>query len=309
MSREEVEVTNEASEDAVIEAAMKAESARNMGVELPEEVKQPSQAEQAEQAAEEVKQEKEKPAEPTLEERITALAEENKRLRKDIDTTNGRYGSHLQNLRSQLDEIKGRPSSNPFSGLSFDELKEDYPEMGERLEKIFKAQQEQKQQQQQEQPAQEKETQEQRPANHDQFQRELAIERLAEKHPDYESFAKFTLRQLASGVQTIQWHDPQFGAFVETLDDDDRDVIINGDSPSEILRMSRIFSQYEGKQQSSEESSEVTEQPPKKEKIKPDLTKSILPSGRVQSGKMHMTEDEIIEAAKKAEMRRQMVGY
>lgn len=293
-------------EDAIIEAAKKAEIAENAGIELPAEETQYVPAEQSE---DDVQQEEEKPAEPTLEERLAALAEENKRLRRDIDTTNGRYGSHLQKLNKEIESLRNRPvESNSFTGFDLDsneakELMDEYPDL---IPKLFAAMGKTKQAEQKvtEQPKQE--TQEHAPVEHDQFSRELALERLYEKHPDFEVFAKFKGTEIAPGHITVHWNDPNFGAFVETLDDDDRNVIMSGDSPSDILRMSKIFTQYKKTQKPSEESSNVTDEPPAKEKIKPDLSKSLLPQGRVQSGKVHMTEDEIIEAARKAEMRRQI---
>lgn len=313
-----MDITNDevSNDDAIIQKAKEDEIAKNFGtpVEALEEKHDEQPLQQDEQHGQPVDDEPQQQAAPNLDERIAALNEENLRLRKAIDTTNGRYGNEIQKLRTQIESsqktsgLKNLLTNLDINHPAFEDIKNDFPELGERflngLRKAF-AEPEQVIEQKKDETTQQSMDMAV-PAN-DQFNVELAMDRLAEKHPDYGDVAKFTAKQIAHGVTNIEWKNPEFGAFVESLDDDDRDVIINGESPSDILKISRILTQFK-ESHSSQDAEQVGQRSTVKEKIKPDLNRSILPSGRNQSSRIAMTDDEIIEAAKKAEMKKQM-GY
>lgn len=314
-----MEMTNDevGNDDEIIQKAKEDEIAKNFGapVEASEEKHDEKPLQQDEQHEQPVNDEPQQQAAPSLEEMIAALNEENLRLRKAIDTTNGRYGNEIQKLRMQI-ESSQKPSGlkNLLTNLdinhpAFEDIKSDFPELGERflngLRKAFAEPEQVIEQKKDEAVRQNLNVSEGQDS--DQFNVELAMDRLAEKHPDYENVAKFTAKQIAHGVTKIEWKNPEFGAFVESLDDDDRDVIINGKSPSDILKISRILTQFK-ESHSSQDAEQVEQRSTVKERIKPDLNRSILPSGRNQSSRIAMTDDEIIEAAKKAEMKKQM-GY
>lgn len=244
-----VQEVTEVDEDQVIQEAMERTIAEENGISLPEkEVKEtpsiPDDTADSQETQEEVEPEKvDKPDKLTLlEQRLASLADENQKLRRNLDTTNGRYGNELQKLRKQIEKLS-TPKASSFNPESpaFKKLVDEFPEIGTALIEGLKESEEVK-----EQPKEEKEEviEEQETITHDQFSVDLAIRELRRDHPDFESVAKFNVKQIAPGMSKIEWKDPAFGEFVETLDNDDRAVIINGESPQEILRISEILSRY-----------------------------------------------------------------
>ena len=101
-------------------------------------------------------------------------------------------------------------------------------------------------------------------------------------------------------MNKVEWKDKNFGEFVEALEDDERNVVMHGESPQEILRISEIISKYK---QHSETSQTQKESPVVDTTIKPDLRKAVLPTGKAPASTA-LTEDEIIKAAMNREMKR-----
>lgn len=252
------------------------------------------------------------PAEPTIEDKIRSILEENQKLKKAIDTTNGRYGSELQALRSRFDTLnKSSDLSAAIANLnidnpSFANLRENYPELGksildgikEALASNLEATKQDPNQDQGKDPINERI--EQIAKDQEEMALDAALEKFEEKHSDLSDY-KFEVEELASGMARIKWKNQAFGDWVESQPRDTRELLINGGkTPAEVREISKKLTEFKSHVASSEQ-----EQPEKKQ-IKPDLSRSILPSGRTQTNRVKMTEDEIIAAAAAEEMKKNM---
>lgn len=326
-------MANEPTQDevnAIIEEAAQNELARIAGVPEPEKAPETTSApsEPAGQTGEQTQEAKE----PSLAEQINELREQNKQLRKHIDTTYGRHGQEVQFIKRRLEQAPAQSAPNfneVFSRLNIDdpafaELKTEFPELaGQFVTALNKALiREEAAKQQQEAgvnlPTAENETQQEAPVTEqpasDPAIYEIAMDTLQTKHPDFLELAHFSAEQLAPGMVSVKWSNPAFGAWLDTMPSDVKEAVLIGGSvehPSaaQILRISNImteFKQHEAKADTTTEAETVTKQE-SKPKPKVDLNKTLMPSSR-QSNKVALTDEEIIEAAKQAELKRVMNG-
>lgn len=291
-------MTQELTEDQIIEAATNKQIGIEAGVTFEEPVIGTTDTTQE---TTEEQQPDEEPA-PSIDDIIKELREDNARLRRTVDKTNGTYGNELQKLRMQLDTFsKSKQSQIKLDGLNIDnpafaKIKEDYPELGQAIVDGMRQALTVEDLQQEEQQEAITEVSEESKKTFDPFNVELAMRELRKDHPDYENVARFSIKQIAPGLNKIEWKDKNFGEFVEALDDDDRNVVMHGESPQEILRISEIISKY--KQHSTKKEAPVVDTT-----IKPDLRKAVLPTGKAPASTA-LTEDEIIKAAMHREMKR-----
>lgn len=260
------------------------------------------------------------PASPTIDERIAAIVEENRQLRKGLESMNGTYGSELQALRSKVGSM---PDSNnndlsfALAGLSidnpaFEDLRENYPELGGLIiDGIKTALTANPDPLQQDAVAEVQEDVgawwdveinnriEQITQDQNQLALDIAIDKFNEEHPDKKDL-EFEVQELARGATKIKWKNQAFGDWVESQPEDSRELLINGgNTPAEVRGISQLLAEFK-KSKASEQNR------PKRDQIKPDLSRSILPNGRIQQGSAKMTEDEIIAAAAIEEMKRNM---
>lgn len=316
----------------IINEAAQNELARIAGVPEPENKPDDAATAQKDEPSAQPTGETQEVQEPSLADRFAALEEQNKQLRKHIDTTYGRHGQEVQFLKRRLEAVQTATTPNlndVFSRINiedpaFAELKEEFPELAGQfvtaLNKALIREDAVKQQPAIEPKAQatENETQQEaqvteQPAS-DPAIYEIAMDTLQTKHPDFLELAHFSAEQLAPGMVSVKWSNPAFGAWLDTMPSDVKEAVLIGGSvehPSaaQILRISNImteFKQHEAKADTTTEAETVTKQE-SKPKPKVDLNKTLMPSSR-QSNKVALTDEEIIEAAKQAELKRVMNG-
>lgn len=293
--KQEVEVTEE--------EAFQAEMKRLSGVDVEEAPAQEDVNEEAEKTKdaelEEPKEaETEEAEEPELKEeandlakQLEALRQQNEKLQKALDKTNGTYGSQLSNLQQQIqlltqqrqekaDEVQKQVSAAKLEKLragGFEELADllesdlsnvsavDMPDI-DGLKSEFRRQIEN------ERIAREEELQ----------RRELRL--LQREHPDYWDVAGFSVNQ--NGL--VQWNNAAFGNWVAGQDEDTQREIINGNDAYTLADHISAYKQT------------LTQQPQKKAV---NLEKAIQPKG-IPSGRNTVLDEE--EQAFRDEMKRLM---
>lgn len=293
--KQEVEVTEE--------EAFQAEMKRLSGVDVE---KAPAQEDVNEEAEETKDAEPEEPKEAETEEaeepelkeeandlakQLEALRQQNEKLQKALDKTNGTYGSQLSNLQQQIqlltqqrqekaDEVQKQVSAAKLEKLragGFEELADllesdlsnvsavDMPDI-DGLKSEFQRQIES------ERIAREEELQ----------RRELRL--LQREHPDYWDVAGFSVNQ--NGL--VQWNNAAFGNWVAGQDEDTQREIINGNDAYTLADHISAYKQT------------LTQQPQKKAV---NLEKAIQPKG-IPSGRNTVLDEE--EQAFRDEMKRLM---
>lgn len=291
--KQEVEVTEE--------EAFQAEMKRLSGVDVEEAPAQEDVNEEAEETndaePEEPKEaETEEAEEPELKEeandlakQLEALRQQNEKLQKALDKTNGTYGSQLSNLQQQIqlltqqrqekaDEVQKQVSAAKLEKLragGFEELADllesdlsnvsavDMPDIdGLKIE--FQ-----------------KQIESERIAREEELQRrELRL--LQREHPDYWDVAGFSVNQ--NGL--VQWNNAAFGNWVAGQDEDTQREIINGNDAYTLADHISAYKQT------------LTQQPQKKAV---NLEKAIQPKG-ITSGRNTVLDEE--EQAFRDEMKR-----
>lgn len=318
----------EAERAAAIQAAFEEETARIAGVPEPE--PKAADAQEAEPKAPAV-EETQEVKEPSLAEQFAELRNENKQLRKLLDTTNGRFGQDMQHIKRRLERLPAQDASpnlnDVFSRLDIDDpafadLKTEFPELGglfvTALKKALVREEAIKEQAAAEVKATttEKEIQQEEPEAPlgSAAVERMALESLQTKHPDFLEVAKFDAKEVAPGMMSVKWEDPKFGAWLDEMPNEYRESILVGgavEKPTadQILRIADIMTEYKAQreQESNEAPAEVKTQE-SKPKPKVDLQKAILPTSR-QSNKVALTVEEQIEEAKNAELLRISRGY
>ncbi len=330
MATEEIKEATEAETQAAIQTAFEQETARIAGVPEPE--PKAEQAQEVEPEAPAVETEEVK--EPSLADQFAELRDENKQLRKLLDTTNGRYGQEIQHLKGRIERLPAQQSSpnfnDAFSRLNIDDpafadLKSEFPELGglfvtalqkaliraeaakEQKAEVTKVADTEKQVQKQEEAPAFGE-----PRGNAAVER-MAVESLQTKHPDFLEIAKFDAKEVAPGMMSVKWGDPKFGEWLDAMPNEYRESVLVGgavDRPSadQILRIADIMTEYKAQLETgdTEEPAEQTQEDKPKPKV--DLKKTLMPSSR-QSNKIALTVEEQIEAARDAELKRVMTGY
>lgn len=282
-----------------------------------------------------------KAAAPTLEDRLAEMMQTNQHLHKKIDSVHGVYGNRFQQMQAKLDALTGTSRlEKTIAQLSVDDpafegLHEEFPELGAKIiNGIRNILLRQEQQAPPEQTMPNSDTQNQQnqseaiPQGNDDSptQRRLALDHLQNKHPDFSAVAGFRKIELAKGVAKVEWKDPEFGKWIEGMPDDIRETILSGgaeENPTSqtILNILDVMNQYDDHRKSlainnpaktdeapENEGNPVTQNTNLKTKPKPDLSRSLLPQGRTLQANAALTDEEIIENAKKAQMRRSMTG-
>lgn len=291
--KQEVEVTEE--------EAFQAEMKRLSGVDVEEAPAQEDVNEEAEKTKdaelEEPKEaETEETEEPELKEEANDLAkqlevlrQQNEKLQKALDKTNGTYGSQLSNLQQQIqlltqqrqekaDEVQKQVSAAKLEKLragGFEELADllesdlsnvsavDMPDI-DGLKSEFQ-----------------KQIESERIAREEELQRrELRL--LQREHPDYWDVAGFSVNQ--NGL--VQWNNAAFGNWVAGQDEDTQREIINGNDAYTLADHISAYKQT------------LTQQPQKKAV---NLEKAIQPKG-ITSGRNTVLDEE--EQAFRDEMKR-----
>lgn len=291
--KQEVEVTEE--------EAFQAEMKRLSGVDVEEAPAQEDVNEEAEETndaePEEPKEaETEEAEEPELKEeandlakQLEALRQQNEKLQKALDKTNGTYGSQLSNLQQQIqlltqqrqekaDEVQKQVSAAKLEKLragGFEELADllesdlsnvsavDMPDI-DGLKSEFQ-----------------KQIESERIAREEELQRrELRL--LQREHPDYWDVAGFSVNQ--NGL--VQWNNAAFGNWVAGQDEDTQREIINGNDAYTLADHISAYKQT------------LTQQPQKKAV---NLEKAIQPKG-ITSGRNTVLDEE--EQAFRDEMKR-----
>lgn len=293
--KQEVEVTEE--------EAFQAEMKRLSGVDVE---KAPAQEDVNEEAEETKDAEPEEPKEAETEEaeepelkeeandlakQLEALRQQNEKLQKALDKTNGTYGSQLSNLQQQIqlltqqrqekaDEVQKQVSAAKLEKLragGFEELADllesdlsnvsavDMPDI-DGLKSEFQ-----------------KQIESERIAREEELQRrELRL--LQREHPDYWDVAGFSVNQ--NGL--VQWNNAAFGNWVAGQDEDTQREIINGNDAYTLADHISAYKQT------------LTQQPQKKAV---NLEKAIQPKG-IPSGRNTVLDEE--EQAFRDEMKRLM---
>jgi len=293
--KQEVEVTEE--------EAFQAEMKRLSGVDVEEAPAQEDVNEEAEETKdaepEEPKEaETEEAEEPELKEeandlakQLEALRQQNEKLQKALDKTNGTYGSQLSNLQQQIqlltqqrqekaDEVQKQVSAAKLEKLragGFEELADllesdlsnvsavDMPDI-DGLKSEFQ-----------------KQIESERIAREEELQRrELRL--LQREHPDYWDVAGFSVNQ--NGL--VQWNNAAFGNWVAGQDEDTQREIING---NDAYTLADHISAYK----------QTLKQQPQKKAV--NLEKAIQPKG-IPSGRNTVLDEE--EQAFRDEMKRLM---
>lgn len=316
---------------AIIEEAAQDEIARIAGVPEPEEQSDAQSARKGEPKDEApVADQDQEVQEPSLAEQIAELREQNKQLRKHVDTTYGRHGQEVQFIKRRLERQPASEAPNlneVFNRLNiedpaFAELKEEFPELAGQfvtaLNKALTRDQAATQQpaKELEPPLAEEETQQratQQPESDNPALSTMALDSLKEKHPDFLELAHFSSDQIAPGMVSVKWANQRFGEWLDTMPSDVKEAILIGGSieqPSaaQILRIRDImteFKQHEAKTRAPTEEENKQESKPKP---KVELSRTLMPLSR-QSNKAAMTTEEIVEAAKQAELIRIARGY
>lgn len=316
----------------IIEQSAQDELARIAGVPEPEKAPDATPAQKDEPQVEQTAGDTQEAKEPSLEDLVKELTENNKQLRKQLDTTNGKFGQEIQFIKRRLEQQPASATPNlsdVFSRINIDdpafaELKTEFPELAGQFVTAFNkaligdAATKQQQEAEVKPPATEKETQQEAQVTEqptsDPALYEIAMDTLQTKHPDFLELAHFSADQLAPGMVSVKWSNPKFGAWLDTMPNDVKEAVLIGGSveqPSaaQILRISNIMTEF--KKHEAEAGATTDEVKETKQEVKPkpkvDLNKALMPQSR-QSSKVTMTDDEIIEAAKQAELKRVMTG-
>ncbi len=315
------EATSEVNEEQIdqqIADATARELANVAGISLPEKV-----VEEEPTVDDSATEDQEKQDEPELEikeeapawqSELERLRDENQKLRKNIDTTNGRFGNEIQKLNKRIESLNQPNQRLKLDNLSpdnpaFQQLKTDYPELAQafiesmRNALVYEEVKEDVAPDLLAQPnsnASNAISDELRNIKEAyEFSVQKARDELEETHEDWYQTAHFDLYDVAPGFTQVKWLNNDFGKFVESLCDDDRYVVMNGESPQEILRISKILTQF--KNSSAPKETQLDGKPIQKQK--PNLLKATLPTGKAPAS-VGLTEDEQIEAAMRREMKR-----
>ena len=324
--------------NAIIEEAAQNELARIAGVPEPEKTPDEQSAQKDEPKNEQAAGEQNQEAkEPSLTEQFNEIKEQNRQLRKLLDTTNGKFGQEIQFIKRRLEQQPASAAPNlsdVFSRINIDdpafaELKTEFPELAGQFVTAFNkallgdAATKKQQEAGVDIPTTEKQTQQQeaqvteQPAS-DPAIYEMAMDTLQTKHPDFLELAHFSADELAPGMVSVKWSNPNFGAWLDTMPSDVKEAVLIGGSvehptAAQILRISNIMTEYKEHEAKTgtatngpaDEVKETKQETRPRPKV--DLTKTLMPSSR-QSNKVAMTDEEIIEAAKQAELKRVMNG-
>lgn len=317
-------VNGGASEAEVIEQAAKDELARSLGAEVETRIdtgKQSDSNASTNDANDQIVADGEDKTAMSLEERFAEMLQTNQYLHKKIDSLHGVYGNKLQQMQAAMDKLTGASGlRQTIAQLSVDDpafegLNEEFPELGGKIingiRNILLREETEKQEQQKD--AGDKPDHQQIDSRLDEndnpTQRRLALDHLQSKHPGFADIAGFENIQLAKGISKISWKDQEFGKWIEGMPEDIRETVLNGgteENPSSqtILNILDVMDKYSAyknslstKENQNTEEQGVVDIKSKSNKPKPDLSRSLLPSGRSSQLSSALTDEEIIANA------------
>lgn len=178
------------------------------------------------------------------------LLQQISKLQKALDTTNGTYGQKLADMQRRLDELTQQRQNDPeverqpvdveLSEDDFEELKAEFPELAPMAAKgVKRALQKVLQnigrggQFNQEDVSRfiQGRIDDNRQQIADEIKREMHLEILTEKHPDWKDVAGI---DTSTGV--VRWNDMAFGNWVATQPHDVQDSIINSNNAYELSK-------------------------------------------------------------------------
>ena len=251
--------------------------------------------------------------EPTLEEKLQAALERVQKLEKGLTTTNGTYGTQLEQLRRKVAEVENRKPEQRQFNLTAAQLKrisEQYPELADALANdltdAFGATVEAKQQ----------ETSKPEPQNDprvdelsestnrmaDQL-KQIALNELGRVHGDWHSIASWNEKEIPGVGKVIHWNNPAFGEWVNKQDDDIQDVVYKSD---DISAIANVITKYKNETKPAQQQETTTQN---KSNVNRKLEKAVLPTGRRTGSHELLSDDEIIQQAQREEQKRIMNGY
>lgn len=330
-----IEEADEANQIERGDLAMREELARTMGAEIETPKSEPEASVSDDHVAdshthEDVSAE----AGPSIEDRVNQLFDENQKLKRALSTTNGRYGSELQYLRSKIDSLNSQSAPDLkaiFEGLSIDDpefegIRNDFPEFSEKIINGIKnslvrnaaakrGQEASDQTKESDRQVQQEESNRNFEVNQDPTVSRLALERLQNNHPDMLDIAGYDARQIAHGVVNVKWKNQEFGEWIESMPDDIRESILLGGSAEQptaeqIFKINDVLTEYKKTLKPAESTNTETKQPVNDQRRhKPDLNKALLPDGRQKGKSISITDEEKAEAAYQAELKKVMNGY
>ena len=250
--------------------------------------------------------------ETTLEEKLQAALERVQKLEKGLTTTNGTYGTQLEQLRRKVAEVESqrREAVKSITPAQLKRISEQYPELAEALANdltdAFGATIEVKQQEQQPQAPQDdprlNTIQESTEKLAEQV-KQIALTELSRVHEDWRTVARWWVEDVPGVGKVIQWANPKFAEWVNHQDDGVREAVFNGEDVSAIAQ---VITKFKNETKPAQQQETTTQN---KSGVNKKLEKAVLPTGRRTGSHELLSDEEIIQQAMREEQKRIMNGY
>ena len=250
--------------------------------------------------------------ETTLEEKLQAALERVQKLEKGLTTTNGTYGTQLEQLRRKVAEVESqrREAVKSITPAQLKRISEQYPELAEALANdltdAFGATVEVKQQEQQPQAPQDdprlNTIQESTEKLAEQV-KQIALTELSRVHEDWRTVARWWVEDVPGVGKVIQWANPKFAEWVNHQDDGVREAVFNGEDVSAIAQ---VITKFKNETKPAQQQETTTQN---KSGVNKKLEKAVLPTGRRTGSHELLSDEEIIQQAMREEQKRIMNGY
>ena len=250
--------------------------------------------------------------ETTLEEKLQAALERVQKLEKGLTTTNGTYGTQLEQLRRKVAEVESqrREAVKSITPAQLKRISEQYPELAEALANdltdAFGATVEVKQQEQQPQAPQDdprlNTIQESTEKLAEQV-KQIALTELSRVHEDWRTVARWWVEDVPGVGKVIQWANPKFAEWVNHQDDGVREAVFNGEDVSAIAQ---VITKFKNETKPAQQQETTTQN---KSNVNRKLEKAVLPTGRRTGSHELLSDDEIIQRAMREEQKRIMNGH
>ena len=250
--------------------------------------------------------------ETTLEEKLQAALERVQKLEKGLTTTNGTYGTQLEQLRRKVAEVESqrREAVKSITPAQLKRISEQYPELAEALANdltdAFGATIEVKQQEQQPQAPQDdprlNTIQESTEKLAEQV-KQIALTELSRVHEDWRTVARWWVEDVPGVGKVIQWANPKFAEWVNHQDDGVREAVFNGEDVSAIAQ---VITKFKNETKPAQQQETTTQN---KSNVNRKLEKAVLPTGRRTGSHELLSDEEIIQQAMREEQKRIMNGY
>ena len=250
--------------------------------------------------------------ETTLEEKLQAALERVQKLEKGLTTTNGTYGTQLEQLRRKVAEVESqrREAVKSITPAQLKRISEQYPELAEALANdltdAFGATIEVKQQEQQPQAPQDdprlNTIQESTEKLAEQV-KQIALTELSRVHEDWRTVARWWVEDVPGVGKVIQWANPKFAEWVNHQDDGVREAVFNGEDVSAIAQ---VITKFKNETKPAQQQETTTQN---KSNVNRKLEKAVLPTGRRTGSHELLSDEEIIQRAMREEQKRIMNGH